>query len=160
MTKNNPSPVVFELEFIEGLKLMFEQKICFNRLLGLQVDKVSPSEVICHMTMQPDLIGHYGHQRLHGGVIASCMDGAAGLAVMAALGAKHMDEPVAKRLGRFDRVGTIDLRVDYLRQAIGQRFEVRAQVLRMGSRVANLQMGFWGEGEVLIATGASAFIVS
>ena len=160
MKKTTAAPVVFEPEFIEGLKLMFEKKICFNRLLGLRVDRLSPTEVSCRIAMQPDLIGHYGHQRLHGGVIASCMDGVAGLAVMAALGAKHMDDPVAKRLLRFDRVGTIDLRVDYLRQAIGERFEVRAQVLRIGSRVANLQMTFWGEGEVLIATGASAFIVS
>jgi acyl-coenzyme A thioesterase PaaI-like protein len=52
------------------------------------------------------------------------------------------------------------MRVDYLRQAIGERFEVRAQVLRLGSRVANLQMSFWGSGEDLIATGAAAFIVS
>jgi len=71
-----------------------------------------------------------------------------------------MDEPIAKRLNRFDRLGTIDMRVDYLRQAIGARFEVRAQVLRLGSRVANLQMSFWGLGEELVATGAAAFIVS
>ena len=72
----------------------------------------------------------------------------------------RLDEPIAKRLQRFDRLGTIDMRVDYLRQAIGERFEVRAQVLRLGSRVANLQMSFWGPGEELIATGAAAFIVS
>ena len=160
MKKTPPSAVVYEPEFIEGLRLIFEEKICFNRVLGLRIDRVSPTEVSCHMTMHPDLIGHYGHQRLHGGVIASCMDGVAGLAVMAALGAKHLDEPIAKRLHRFDRLGTIDMRVDYLRQAIGERFEVRAQVLRLGSRVANLQMSFWGPGEELIATGAAAFIVS
>jgi uncharacterized protein (TIGR00369 family) len=158
--KPNSSSVVYEPEFIAGLKLIFEEKICFNRVLGLRIDRVSPTEVSCHMAMHPDLIGHYGHQRLHGGVIASCMDGVAGLAVMAALGAKHMDEPIAKRLNRFDRLGTIDMRVDYLRQAIGARFEVRAQVLRLGSRVDNLQMSFWGPGEELVATGAAAFIVS
>ncbi len=160
MKRSASSAVVYEPEFIEGLRLIFEEKICFNRVLGLRVDRVTPTEVSCHMAMHPDLIGHYGHQRLHGGVIASCMDGVAGLAVMAALGAQHMDESVAKRLHRFDRLGTIDMRVDYLRQAIGARFEVRAQVLRLGSRVANLQMSFWGPGEELIATGAAAFIVS
>ena len=160
MKKTPPSAVVYEPDFLEGLRLIFEEKICFNRVLGLRVDRITPTEVSCHMAMHPDLIGHYGHQRLHGGVIASCMDGVAGLAVMAALGAKHMDEPVAKRLHRFDRLGTIDMRVDYLRQAIGERFEVRAQVLRLGSRVANLQMSFWGPGEELVATGAAAFIVS
>ena len=89
MKKPKPSAVVYEPEFIEGLRLIFEEKICFNRVLGLRIDRVSPTEVSCHMAMHPDLIGHYGHQRLHGGVIASCMDGVAGLAVMAALGAKH-----------------------------------------------------------------------
>lgn len=160
MKKAIQETVVYEPEFIEGLRQIFEEKICFNRLLGLRIERVTPHEVRCRMTMRPDLIGHYGHQRLHGGVIASCMDGAAGLAVMAAMGAKHMEESIAKRLHRFDRVGTIDMRVDYLRQAIGQRFEVRAQVLRLGSRVANLQMSFWGKGDELIATGAAAFIVS
>ena len=91
MKKTTAAPVVFEPEFIEGLKLMFEQKICFNRLLGLRVDRLSPTEVSCHIAMQPDLIGHYGHQRLHGGVIASCMDGVAGLAVMAPSTARASD---------------------------------------------------------------------
>ena len=91
MKKTPPSAVVYEPEFIEGLRLIFEEKICFNRVLGLRIDRVSPTEVSCHMAMHPDLIGHYGHQRLHGGVIASCMDGVAGLAVMAALVAKHLD---------------------------------------------------------------------
>ena len=37
-----------------------------------------------------------------------------GLAVMAAIGARHMDEPPLQRLHRFAKLGTIDLRIDYL----------------------------------------------
>jgi chlorite dismutase len=40
-----------------------------------------------------------------------------GLAVMAAIGARHMHEPPTERLQRFGKLGTIDLRVDYLEPA-------------------------------------------
>jgi uncharacterized protein (TIGR00369 family) len=110
--------------------------------------------------MKPDLVGHFAYQRLHGGVISAGLDAMAGLAVMAAIGSRHMDETPQQRLHRFARLGTIDIRVDYLRQAIGSRFELAAQVMRLGSRVASVRMEFRdGEGE-LLATGAAAYIVS
>ena len=63
---------------------------------------------------------------------------------MAAIGAKHMDDAPLQRLHRFSRLGTIDLRVDYLRPGIGSEFILRAEVLRLGSRVANTRMEFLG----------------
>ena len=42
--------------------------------------------------------------------------------VMWAIGEKHADEPAAQVMQRFSRLGTIDLRVDYLRPAIGEFF--------------------------------------
>ena len=75
--------------------------------------------------MKQDLIGHYSHNRLHGGVISAGLDAMAGLAVMAAIGARHMDEPPLQRLHRFGKLGTIDLRIDYLRPAIGEHFELQ-----------------------------------
>ena len=160
MKKTSPSTVVYEPEFIAGLKLIFEENICFNRVLGLRIDHVAPTEVSCHMTMHPDLIGHYGHHRLHGGVIASCMDGVAGLAVMAALGAKHMDEPVAKRLERFARHSTIDLRIDFLRPGIGDSFKVHAEAMRVGARVGNARMEFLSADGKLLSTGTAAYLTS
>ena len=49
------------------------------------------------------------------------------LAIMAAIGARHMDEAPAERMRRFGKLGTIDLRVDYLRPAIGERFVVEGR---------------------------------
>jgi acyl-coenzyme A thioesterase PaaI-like protein len=83
-----------------------------------------------------------------------------GLAVMAAIGARHMDEPMLARAGRFSKLGTIDLRVDYLRPGIGERFELRAQVMRLGSRVASTRMEFLGADGKLLSTGSAAYIVS
>ena len=104
--------------------------------------------------MRPDLIGHYAHQRLHGGVISATLDAMAGLAVMAAIGARHMAETPAERLRRFGKLGTIDLRIDYLRPALGARFLLRAEVLRLGTRVASIADGIRRRAGRLLATGA------
>jgi len=71
-----------------------------------------------------------------------------------------MDEAPLQRLQRFAKLGTIDLRIDYLRPAIGAHFELRAQVLRLGSRVATTRMEFLGADGQLLSAGAAAYIVS
>ena len=154
------SAPLFEPEFIAGLKDIFEQRIVFNRVLGLRIDTLSGDAVSGTIAMREELIGHYGHRRLHGGVISAGLDSMGGLAVMAAIGARHMDEPPMDRLHRFAKLGTIDLRVDYLRPAVGERFALKAQVLRLGSRVASTRMEFLGADGTLLATGAAAYIVS
>jgi len=153
-------PPPFEPDFVAGLKRIFERDIPFNQLLGLQIDELSGTLVSGHLAMQPALIGHYLHERLHGGVISASLDAMGGLAAMAAIGARHMDETPAQRLQRFAKLGTIDLRIDYLRPATGERFELRAQVLRLGSRVASTRMEFFGPQDKLLATGAAAYMVS
>lgn len=150
----------FEAAFIEGLTDLFENKIVFNKLLGLKITSLQTSCVSARITMRPDLIGHYTHHRIHGGAISAGLDAVGGLAVMAAIGARHRDEPPAQRLQRFARLGTIDLRVDYLRPGIGEHFDLRAEVLRLGSRVANTRMEFFGADGQLLSTGAAAYIVS
>jgi len=79
---------------------------------------------------------------------------------MAAIGARHMDETPAQRLQRFAKLGTIDLRVDYLRPGISDWFELRAVVMRLGSRVASTRMEFIGADGKLLSTGSAAYIVS
>jgi uncharacterized protein (TIGR00369 family) len=132
-----PTSSLFEPEFVTKLSLIFEERISFNRVLGLRIDTLEADAVTAHIDMRPELIGHYTHQRLHGGVISATLDAMGGLAVMAAIGARHMSEPIDERLARFGRLGTIDLRVDYLRPATGPRFTGTATVMRLGSRVAS-----------------------
>ncbi|WP_280154843.1 thioesterase family protein [Piscinibacter sp. XHJ-5] len=153
-------PPGFEPEFVAMLKEMFEQRVVFNRVLGLQIDTVAAEGVCGHIAMRPELVGHFAHQRLHGGVISAGLDAMGGLAVMAAIGARHLAEPPLQRLQRFGKLGTIDLRVDYLRPGIGERFELRAQVMRLGSRVATTRMEFLAQDGTLLSTGAAAYIVS
>lgn len=162
MTRHAPSPVpeTFEPEFVTGLKQIFEEKIVFNQVLGLKINELRPAYVTGHIAMRHELVGHYSYNRIHGGVISACLDAMGGLAVMAAIGARHMDEAPMQRLHRFAKLGTIDLRIDYLRPGIGERFDLRAEVLRLGSRVASTRMEFCGPDGRLMATGAGAYIVS
>jgi uncharacterized protein (TIGR00369 family) len=154
------SSTLFEPEFVTKLALIFEQRISFNRTLGLRVDSLEAELVTAHIDMRPELIGHYSHQRLHGGVISATLDAMGGLAVMAAIGARHMDDAVDARLARFAKLGTIDLRVDYLRPATGPRFSATAQVMRLGSRVASTRMEFADAQGKLLSTGAAAYMVA
>lgn len=152
--------VVFEDEFIAGVKKIFEEMIVFNRVLGLKITAITPTWVKARIDMRNELVGHYLYNRLHGGVISASLDALGGFAVMVAIGARHMDEAPQQRLQRFAKLGTIDLRVDYLRPGIGEWFEMRAEVMRLGSRVASTRMEFMGPDGKLMSTGSAAYIVS
>jgi len=162
MKKNTETMAVpdFEPEFVAGLTKVFDEMIPFNRVLGLKVTSLKADGVKGRLNMRPDLIGHFISQRLHGGVISAGLDAMGGVAVLAAIGARHMDETPAQRLHRFGKLGTIDLRIDFLRPATGDHFELRANVLRLGSRVATARMEFLGADGTLLASGAAAYIVS
>ncbi|TXH89929.1 MAG: thioesterase family protein [Rhodoferax sp.] len=152
--------IEFEPEFVTGLKKVFEEMVVFNQVLGLQITKINSQEVRGRIAMKPELVGHFSYNRVHGGVISAGLDALGGLACMAAIGARHMDEAPMQRLHRFAKLGTIDLRIDYLRPGIGDHFELQAEVLRLGSRVANTRMAFFGADGKLLATGSAAYIVS
>jgi uncharacterized protein (TIGR00369 family) len=160
MSKSTSIPEAFEPEFVNGLKAIFEDRIVFNRVLGLKIVHVLPTRTEGRIAMRDELIGHYSYNRLHGGVISACLDAMGGLAAMAALGARHMDDTPEHRLTRFAKLGTIDLRIDYLRPAIGEHFSLHAEVLRLGSRVASTRMEFRGADGKLLSTGAGAYMVS
>jgi acyl-coenzyme A thioesterase PaaI-like protein len=161
MTKNAATGAIeFEPDFVAGLKQIFEEKIVFNLVLGLKITSLRPEHVIGRIAMKQDLIGHYSYNRIHGGVISAGLDAMGGLAVMAAVGARHMDEPPLQRLHRFSKLGTIDLRIDYLRPGISEYFELHAEVMRLGSRVASTRMEFYGADGKLMSTGAGAYMIS
>ncbi len=129
-------------------------------MLGLKITSLTPERVAGRIDMKKELVGHYAFNRIHGGVISAGLDAMGGLAVLAAIGARHMDEPPLQRLHRFAKLGTIDLRVDYLRPGISEYFELRAEVMRLGSRVASTRMEFYGADGKLMSTGSGAYIVS
>ena len=154
------APVVFEPEYLEGFRQIFEEKIVFNQTLGLKLTHIEPGRVQARIDMRHELVGHFAYNRVHGGVISAALDAIGSAAVMAAAAAKHMDEPPAKRLERFAKLGTIDLRIDYLRPGIGEFFTIHAEALRVGSRVGNARIEFTAADGLLVSTGTGAYIMS
>ncbi len=143
-----------------ALTELFERLITFNQTLGLRVLSLGPGGPRLRFEMRPELVGHYQHGRLHGGVISATLDAMAGLAMMVALGEKHAEESAEQVMHRFARLGTIDLRVDYLRPGLGRHFVANAEVLRLGGRVGTAQMRLVNDEDKLIATGSAAYMLS
>lgn len=152
--------VQFEPDLLAILAHMFDERIAFNKLIGIKLESFRSEGVKASIRMKPELVGNFTHNRMHGGVTSACLDAAGGFAVMAAVMARHMDEPMSKRLERFGKLGTIDLRIDYLRPVQGDSFVITGEVLRLGSRVANTRMEFLSADGKLLSTGAAAYIVS
>lgn len=139
---------------------LFEHRISFNRVLGLEIVSVQPGDVRSRFAMRPELVGHYTHGRLHGGVISAVLDAMGGLALMVAIAERHPADNTLQVMQRFSKMGTIDLRVDFLRQGLGRHFVATAEPTRLGSRIGSTQMRLVNDEEALIATGAAAYVVS
>lgn len=160
MTKPRAPAHPFEPEFVDLIRTIFEESIVFNRVLGLKLTSFAPERAQGRIEMREDLIGHFVHRRLHGGVISATLDAMGGFAVMLGIGARHLDEAPPARLMRFSKLGTIDLRVDYVRPATGPFFVATAYTIRLGSRVATTRMELHDSEDRLVSAGTAAYIVS
>ena len=139
------------------LRHVFEEGVAFNRVLGLKVESIDPDAPKLRFDMKPELIGNPRRQILHGGVISAVLDVAAGFAIHLAVSRQRAQEPAE---GHFPTIGTIDLRVDYLRPGRGKYFIATGRVVRLGNRVAVAHMEMVNDTGELIATGGAAYMVS
>ena len=139
---------------------LFDQRIAFNALLGVRVEALAPGDVRLRLDMRPDLVGHYLYGRLHGGVVSSVLDAVGGLALMVAIAERHPADTAQQVLQRFAKMGTIDLRVDFLRPGLGRHFVGHGEVTRLGGRVGSTQMRLLNDEGTLIATAAAAYVVA
>lgn len=96
----------------------------FLSFLDLSVERVADGEMTLRIPYHEKLTNHgAGEGNVHGGIAATIIDTAGGLAVRTTL-----DEPVSAG------VATIDLNVSYLRPARGD-LVAEADVIRVGSTV-------------------------
>ena len=138
------------------LRQVFEEAVAFNRVLGLKVESLDAAAPKLRFDMKPELIGNPRRQILHGGVISAVLDVAAGFAVHLAVGKIRAEDPHGSE---FPSIGTIDLRVDYLRPGRGKYFIATGRVVRLGNRVAVAHMELANDAGELIATGGAAYMV-
>lgn len=117
------------------------------RALGIEVIEAGDGWAFMALGYDPRFVGDPATGVLHGGVVTALLDSCGGASVML--------HPAGSR-----PTATIDLRIDYLRPGIGEHFELSAEVLRLGSRVASTRMEFRGADGKLLSCGSGAYIVS
>ena len=147
---------------VAALHDVFEERVSFNKALAMKIVSLDPAAPSMRIDMRPDLVGNFARGMLHGGVISSVLDVVSGLCAMLNVIEKHIaqGEPLETQMARFGRIGTIDLRVDFLRPGLGNSFVAKAEILRAGNRVAVIRSELHNEEQVLIAAAVAAFTIS
>jgi len=112
----------------------------FISFLGLQVISVDheQEEFTARMPLRPELERRPGTKQFHGGPIASFIDTVGDFALGMLLGGG---------------VPTINLRIDYVRPAIGEALTGIARVRRAGKTTAVVDIEVFGEDSRLVALG-------
>ncbi|MEM7114211.1 MAG: thioesterase family protein [Chloroflexota bacterium] len=139
------------------LKLVIEEFIPFNKLIAIRVASYDP--LVLTIDNRPDLLGNALRQMLHGGVIASLLDVIGGASLIKRYLDNNEVEDRSQVAEALSRTATIDLRIDYLRPGIGERFTATAEIIRPGKRVTVIRMSLFNEQGTLIAVGTGTYTV-
>ena len=138
---------------------IWEEKLPFNRVLGFKVVSLERDSVRVRVDMKADLVGNYMHGTLHGGVISAVLDAAGGMNACIGVLHKMAGCSINDAEKILTKMGTIDLRVDYLRPGRGLYFLADSSIMRAGNKVAVTRMEFHNDQNVLIAVGTGTYIV-
>ena len=149
----------FLKKFLDLLSDAYQNKMPFNKFLGVKIISLSLEEAVLRIDMRPELIGNYEQKILHGGVISSIIDLAGG--IMAQVDAiNHMKglslEEIVKR---YKSMSTIDMRIDYLKPGKGEYFIIKSKILHSGKKVSKATTEFISDDGVIIAVGTGAYLV-
>ena len=115
----------------------------FAKLLGIEVDASEPGHAVLSMKLRDDLMRNNGIA--HGGAIATLIDSAMAIAIMA-------------QLAENERTVTVDLTIHYLRPLSAGTAKASARVVRAGRRVITVSAELFGDDGKLAATAISTYL--
>ena len=148
-----------QAEILKKVADVFDKHVPFHNLLGLEIKRYDINGVEVVVNMKPELIGNIHQQILHGGVTATILDVVGGLTAFAGLVASGEDWSIEELQQRLQTLGTIDMRVDYLRPGRGVTFMGTGSVIRAGNRVSVCRMELHNEQGTHIAFGTGTYMV-
>ncbi|AYA41377.1 thioesterase family protein [Xenorhabdus nematophila] len=141
------------------LNEIFIYQMPFNQLLGLELLRFEQDYAELQFRKQEKLIGNIAQKILHGGAIASILDVAGGLiCAHRALATLEM-LTIPEMQKRLSTLGTIDLRVDYLRPGRGEVFTASSNIIRAGNKVSVARIELHNEQQVHIASATGTYLV-
>jgi uncharacterized protein (TIGR00369 family) len=146
-------------EFRALIKGFFEQ-IPFNRQIGLELHDVDLQQltISAHFNSRPELIGNIWKNILHGGVIATALETVGGLTAMVAAYQRLGDIGWKEKTERLSKLGTVDMRVDYLKPGRGDSFVCHGSILRTGNKLVVTRMELRNNEDELLATGTATYL--
>ena len=152
--------VVMKKESIyQQISSLWTGNMPFNQLLGFNIIHFSSEESEIRFAWQDKLIGNPMQKTLHGGVTAAALDLAGGV-VAAANIIEQLDDLSPDKIEQsLMRLGTIDLRTDFLRPGRGEEFIATARIIRNGNKVAVARMELHNELGVHLAFGTGTYMV-
>jgi acyl-coenzyme A thioesterase PaaI-like protein len=159
MSNETKSISVDSAKIFALLKKIFEEQMPFDRWLGVQVENLEFDDVCVRVDMKMEFVGNFVKGSLHGGVISSVLDLTGALIAYVGVIRRMPEQSLDEILYRFRRLGTIDLRVDFLRAGKGKYFLTRGSILRIGNKVAVVRTEFKNDKSVLIAAGTGTYLV-
>ena len=144
----------------DDIKTIFEESVPFNKFLNIKVIGLESGHPQLRLDMREQYVGNYIRGNLHGGVISCLLDIVGG--IVAFVDVCHRREMYTRKLRseQFAKMGTIDIRVDYLRPGYGQQFVASGFVLRTGNKVAVTRMELHNEEDTLVAVGTGAYVIA
>ena len=115
----------------------------FAKLLGIEVDSVEPGHAVLSMKLRDDLMRNNGIA--HGGAVATLIDSAMAIAIMALL-------------AEDERTVTVDLTIHYLRPLSEGTARASARVVRAGRKVITVSAELFDQNQKLSATAISTYL--
>ncbi|OCQ50492.1 hypothetical protein Ppb6_04267 [Photorhabdus australis subsp. thailandensis] len=137
----------------------FVHHMPFNQLLGLELLRFEQDYAEIQFHNQSKLVGNIAQKILHGGVIASVLDVCAGLVCIGNTLSRLTPISREELEKRLSTMGTIDLRVDYLRPGRGELFTATSSIIRSGNKVSVARAELHNEQRAHIASVTAAYLV-
>lgn len=116
----------------------------FDNWMELTVQALDADTLTMHLPFRPEIVGTPKVNRLHGGVVGSLIDAAAGYLIISKLN---------------KRVSTVNLVIDYLRPGHGEMRAV-ARLVKLGRKICNVAVEVTGSDGKLCATGRVTLLPS
>ncbi|WP_417344729.1 thioesterase family protein [Ferrimonas sp.] len=148
-----------QAQALEYLRDLFANRLPFHQLMGIELHQQQDGSIELQLPMRPELVGNPAQQILHGGVTATLLDVVGGLTAFSAVLKTRESWPKELLARRLKNLGTIDLRVDYLRPGRGALFVASGTVIRAGNKVAVARMELHNEKGSHIAFGTGTYLV-
>ena len=131
----------------------------YIQFLGFSIDSTDFDSGVITFDMDDRLVGNRYYRMLHGGIISSILDIAGGVTVYLQVMKDIKVKDYEKQVEQLSKIGTIDIRVDFLRPGKGERFTARGYMLRKGGKFAVTRMELRSEKDVLIAVATGTYAV-